>query len=66
MLTANLNLRMSILYNINNPCGIIALRIEKLCGNLIVSGFFKRKEDVFHNLIAHQASLTVEVLALSS
>ncbi len=27
-------------------------------------GFFKRKEDVFHNLIAQQASLTVEGLAL--
>ena len=31
-----------------------------------MSGFFKRKEDVFHNLIAQQASLTVEGLALSS
>jgi len=29
-----------------------------------MSGFFKRKEDVFHNLIAQQASLAVEGLAL--
>ncbi len=27
-------------------------------------GFFKRKGDVFHNLVAQQASLTVEGLAL--
>jgi len=27
-------------------------------------GFFKHKEDVFHNLIAQQASLTVAGLAL--